>query len=82
VVISRRLINYRGKTRALTTMPRSSGLLGCRSTSRLLPVIHIRERVAAAILHDETGVAMVFDGPRRKRRALVTLDQLLGLPAQ
>ena len=43
--------------------------IGRRSPARFLLVIHIRERVAVPILHDEAIVVMVFDDPGRREAA-------------
>ena len=40
-----------------------------RASAGLLLVVHIRERVAASVLHDETGVVHLVDGPRRREAA-------------
>ena len=31
--------------------------------------MYIRERVAAAVLHDEAGIVTIFDGPARREAA-------------
>ena len=51
--------------------------IGRRSASGLFLVIHVRERVAAPILHDEARVVMVFDvrggGKLRGARLIASL---------
>jgi hypothetical protein len=40
--------------------------IGGRAASWPVLIIHIRKRLAAAVLHDEASVVVVFDGPGRR----------------
>jgi hypothetical protein len=46
--------------------------LAAERPARLVLVVHIRERVAVPILHNEARVVTIFDGPGRREAALVT----------